>query len=201
MDKDDNLKTETAEEIAAEKGYLAEVKEEEVRASVISEYGFDEENDKERIDKLVAKEIGYKKTLSTAIGQKVNYRSKLGEFTKNPPKPAEQGDVSKQINAALEKERLEDMPYDDKIKSVIKKVAEINGVSVRNATSDPYVAALIEKYKKDKDAEDAALGRKNNDGKGGNNESIDSMPDFDMSTLEGRKKYDDWKAGMIQKGY
>jgi len=200
---------ETAEELEAEKEHLAEAKEDEIRDSIISEYGFDPEEDKERVDKLVARELSHKKNLSVAIKQKIGYRSKLGgdTSTKNPAKPDSQKEetpsVSDAVNQALEKERLEDMPYSDDIKEVIKQVASINKVSVKKAVNDPYVQSRIEQWKKDTDADEAALGRKDTTGKGGKGGDSDELvpPDFDLSTEEGRKDYDKWKGEMIAKGY
>ncbi len=202
MSVEDKSQIETPEEIAGEKAHLSEIKEEDIRTSVISEYGFDADKDKERIDKLVAKEMGYKKTISTAIGQKVKYRTKVTELAAKPPKSDDQGqDVNKIIDERLEKERLDDMPYSDDLKATIKKVAAINGVSVKIAKNDPYVATLIEKWQKDADAKDAALGRKNHNGKGGANSSDDlTPPDFDLNTPEGRKDYDKWKSDKIAGG-
>ncbi len=69
----------TAEELAAEQADLvtAQEKEEEVRAKVITEYGFDEVDDLERINKVVAKEMDSRKKLFAAIGQKIKYRTDL----------------------------------------------------------------------------------------------------------------------------
>ena len=46
----------TAEELAAEQVATQVPKEEEIRESIISEYGFDADADSERVDKLVAKD-------------------------------------------------------------------------------------------------------------------------------------------------
>lgn len=195
---------ESAEELEAEKGHLAEVKEDEIRANIVKDFGFDPEADKERIEKLVQKELGYKKTISTAIGQKVKYRTKVQEFDKkNPPKPKEgessSTDVDTKIEQALEKDRLESMEYPDDIKAIIKNVAEINKISVRKAVSDPYVQSRIEAWKKDSGADDAAAGRKNQNGGGSGADDLE-IPDYDLTTEEGRKKWDEWKKDQKAKG-
>lgn len=59
--------------------------EEEVREAVITEYGFDEEADVERIDKLVAKELDHDKKLSSAIGAKIKHRTEAEELKKKIP--------------------------------------------------------------------------------------------------------------------
>jgi len=199
-----NTQIESAEELEAEKGHLAEVKEDEIRANIVKDFGFDPEADKERIEKLVQKELGYKKTISTAIGQKVKYRTKVQEFDKkNPPKPKEgessSADVDTKIQAALEADRLEAMEYPDDIKAIIKNVAEINKISVRKAVSDPYVQSRIEAWKKDSGADDAAAGRKNQNGGGSGADDLE-IPDYDLTTEEGRKSWDQWKKDQKAKG-
>lgn len=199
-----NSQIETAEELEAEKGHLADVKEEEVRDSIIKEYGFDPEDDKERIDKAVARELGYKKTISTAIGQKVKYRTKLGEVSKVTPPEDKSKDKTPDVNALiderLERERLEDMEYPDDIKAVIKNVATINKISVKKAVADEYVQSRIAKWRKDSGADDAAAGRKNRDGGKGDSPEGDEIPDYDLTTEEGRKDWDKWKADQKAKG-
>jgi hypothetical protein len=64
----ENQNVPTAEELAAEQAGLVIPEEDEVRAKVVSEYGFDETADQEKIDKLVAREIEQAKRLSATIG-------------------------------------------------------------------------------------------------------------------------------------
>ena len=75
----------TAEELAAEQVATQVPKEEEIKASIIEEYGFDAEADVERIDKLVAKEIDNRTKLSAAIGQKIKHREAAAELAKKIP--------------------------------------------------------------------------------------------------------------------
>jgi len=200
MDPEKETQIETPEELEAEKTHLAEVKEDDIRASVIEEYGFDPEEDKERIDKLVSKELGYKKSLSTAISQKIKYREKSKSVV--PLHKQESGsdspDIDSKIESALEKDRLEAMEYPDDIKAVIKSVADINKISVRKAATDPYVQSRIEQWQKDTGADEAAVNRNDKGGKGGS--SDDEIPDFDLTTEEGRKDWDKWKEDQIKAG-
>lgn len=205
MDPEKETQIETPEELEAEKEHLAEVKEDEIRDSVVKEFGFDPEEDKERIDKLVAKEMGYKKNLSTAIGQKVKYREKANaNKSANPPKPEskedDSTDVDSKIEAALEKDRLEAMGYPDDINEVIKNIAKINKISVRKAAQDPYAQSRIETWKKDNGADEAAVNRNDKSGKGGSKAGDDEIPDFDLTTEEGRKSWDEWKEEQIKAG-
>lgn len=68
-----------AEELAVEQAATQVPKEEEVRAGIIEEYGFDPEADKERIDKLTKKELDNHERLSKAIGQKISWRDKANK--------------------------------------------------------------------------------------------------------------------------
>jgi hypothetical protein len=185
---------------------LAEVKEDEVRKSVVSEFGFNEETDKEKIEKAVAREMGPKKALNTAIRQKISHRTSFEEYKKsNPPKadppPSDKKkddgvDLDKKFNEEFEKRDLDAMEYPDDIKKVIQNAAKLNDISVRKAVSDPYVAAKIESWKKQKEADEAALSRNNNSG-GTDSGDFSVPPEVDLSTKEGREKYDQWKKGAI----
>jgi len=74
MEKITNLTPE--EEVKAQEA----PKEEEVREKVIEEFGFTEDDDSDKIDKLVEKEMEHSKKLSEAIGQKIKQRDKVKEL-------------------------------------------------------------------------------------------------------------------------
>lgn len=206
MDPEKTTQIESAEELEAEKQHLGEVKEDEVRASLIEEFGFDEEVDKERIEKMVSREIDSRKKLSSAIGQKIKYRTEYSKLKTNPSKADnssakyDEKDLDKRVNEKFEQRDLESMDYPDDIKKSIARIAKLEEISVRKAVSDPYVVAKIESWKKTKEAEDAALGR-NNRGGSKSSADIDNPPDVDMATEAGRAEYDKWRADMIKAGY
>ena len=195
----------TPEQIAAElAASQAVVKEEDVRAKVIEEFGFDPDIDQERIDKLVTKEVDNQKKLSAAIGQKIKHRTEAEELRKKlPPPPMEEKketpDVPSLVKAELEKRDLEALEYSDDLKKEIQRVANITGVSVRQAARDPYIVAKIADYEKAQKADEATITRTNRSG-GKKEFSLDSPPDVDMSTAEGRKTWDDYKAAMKKAG-
>lgn len=72
---DDQITQPTAEELAAEQQQVQLPKEEDIRAEIIEEYGFDADADAERIDKLTKKEMKAREDLSTAIRQKIKHRT------------------------------------------------------------------------------------------------------------------------------
>lgn len=106
-------------------------------------------------------------------------------------------DIDKRVQAALDKRDLDAMEYSDDIKKAIKRVAAINETSVKAAESDPYVQTLIEKWKKDKEATEAALSRNNKTG-GKAKFDPDHPPQFDFTTEKGRKEYDEWTEALIK---
>lgn len=187
--------------------------EEEVRGKVIAEYGFDEVSDAERIDKLTQERMGSHGKLMKAVRQKVELRDKLKAAKPNeqtPPKTVEQqqqapkvtdADVDKLVTKRMEERDLEDLNLPDDIAKEVKRVAEIQGISVRKAAKDPYIVSRIAEHEKQVKAEEAAITRKNNPTGGGKREFTTTPPEVDMSTEEGRNTHEEWKKWMKEKGY
>lgn len=206
----DELNKTSQEELIAEAEALKESKEEEIRANVINEYGFNEIDDAERIDKLVAKELKSKEMLSQAIGQKIKYREQLKTIVPPAPVAPKTPDVSldkvqETIKQTLEQRDLEALEYPDDIKAKIQNTAKVNGITVKQALRDPYIAFLIGENEKAQKAEEAAITRKPN-ASGKANYSIDEdPPEIDTSSPEAFKKsseeYEKYKAAMKAKGF
>lgn len=211
-EKKDVTVTVSEEEQKFESEALVEAKEEEVRAKIITEFGFDEVDDAEKIDKLVKKELDHSKKLSTAIGQKINWRTKATTpppLVTPPQTPAPKGmapeDVEKvvstKLSETLEQRDLEAMEYPENIKKEIQRIAKITNVSVKQAERDPYVITqFIEPWRKENKLDEATIS-KTNKHSGKRSDSFDKIPDFDMSTEKGRKDWEEWKDGMKKKGY
>lgn len=195
---DTNETVVTPDEAKAEEEALTEAKEDEVRAKVIADLGLSEDDNSELIDKVVEREIANRKKLSEAIGQKIKYRDAA---TKSKPAQQEKKDtqsfdpeaIRKQAETAalatLEQRDLEEMEYPDEIKAEIKRVAQVQGVSVRKAEKDPYIQHRIAEAVADNRVNEAAVTRTPKSTKA----ATDAKPDFDMSTEEGRKAFDEWK--------
>lgn len=187
------------DEQAVEQAVAQELKTEEVRAKIIEEFGFDEVDDAERIDKLVTKEMDSHKKLSTAIRQKIEWRTKAATAPKEEPaKPAietKKGpeDIEKVVNSTiaktLDQRDLESLDYPDEIKKDIQRIAQAQGISIKQAARDPYIVFKIDEHKKAEKAEEAAISRTNRSS-GKKSYSLDNPPDVDMSTEEGRKEWD-----------
>lgn len=153
----ENEKDVTKEELEAEHASLAEIKEDEIRESVISEYGFDETVDGKRIDKLVSKEVDSRKKLSKAIEQKIKYRT-LATENKPTPSPVktddDKGGLSEKDRFALFRA---DVHYDD-FEDVLD-YAKLKKVSVAEAVNSSFIKShLADQSEKRKSAEVANTG-------------------------------------------
>ena len=194
----------TPDEAQAEQEALAVAKDDEIRADVVSSLGLEENDDnREFIEKLVAREKENRGKLSTAIRQKINWREKA---TKAPTPPApnqprteqhqyDPDAVRKQtettVRAELEQRDLDEMEYSDEIKADIKKLAQLQGVSVRKAAKDPYIQHRIEQAKAAERPLEAGVPRTPH---AASARTEGQAPKFDMSTEEGRKAFKEWKT-------
>lgn len=116
---------------------------------------------------------------------------------KKPETAANPEEIRKQAQEAaraeLEARDLEELEHSDEIKEQVKKLAQLQGISVRKAAQDPYIKHLVEKETAAKRAAEAADNGARKGRKGGT--QIDtSKPldpqDFDLSTEEGRKEWE-----------
>ena len=198
------------EEQTAEEEATKEVQDEELRAKVAEDLGVDpeDEDQKELLDKIVAREKSHREKLSGAIKQKISWREKVQKASGKPKDKPEDGKgqdketpnvdelVDRKVDERLEARDLETLDLPDELKEEVKKLAKLKGISVRAASQDPYI-----KFKKDEmDREariTAATPKRSN--KGSYTPSVDpSKPlnpaDFDFNTEEGRKAWNDAKA-------
>lgn len=132
------------EELAAEQTALVLPKEEEVRAKIVEDTGFDPENedDKPRIDKLVKREMEQREKTSAAIRAKISYRDKLpkkeGE-KKVEPKPGEADkDLSTADFYALQEAKV---PYEDL--EEVKKASKLLGKSIADTLKDQTFIGIL----------------------------------------------------------
>jgi hypothetical protein len=191
------------EELAAETAALQESKEDDIRANIITEYGFDEVDDIERIDKLVAKEMGHKKELSKVISQKIGWRNKANEPKEAkviPPQDDKSPEIlDKAFDEKMDKRDLDKMDLPDDLKAEIQKISKNLEIPLSKALRDPYIVFKINEYEKENKTDEAAISRKNQSG-GKKVSSFENPPDVDMGTVEGRAKWDAWKEDQKKKG-
>lgn len=152
------------EELAAEQAQLQDVKEEEVRASIISEYGFDETADSERIDKLTAKELEHRKKMSQAIGQKIKWRTEATKAKDTPPQPKQEGEkkfeLSLKDTITLSKSNV----HEDDIDEVIE-YAKFKNIPIQEALKSTVVRATLaekEEFRKSAQATTTGTARRTN---------------------------------------
>ena len=183
--------------------------EEDVRENIITEFGFDEDTDSDRIDKLVEKEMDNSKKLSDAIGQKIKHRDRVKELENNGVKPPVKGEVKidddfdKKLDAKLqeklEMKSLDELDYSDDLKEEIDNLSKLKGVSIKQVLRDPYIVSRVEAFEKESETEEASISRSKKS-RGKKTFSMDTTPDCDMNTEEGRKEWADYKAEMIKAG-
>lgn len=141
MDTDNKV---SAEELAAEQVAVQVPKEEDVRAEIITEYGFDETVDGERIDKLVAKELESKKMLSKTIAQKIKHRTEAEELRKKsattptPTSKKEDGELSSKDIIAITKSGVHDDDLDE-----VLDYAKYKKISVGEALKSNVIVTLL----------------------------------------------------------
>lgn len=195
--------TPTPEELVADKEALAEAKAEEVRAKLVSDLGLsDDETNKPVLDKLVERELKYRKDFGNVVGKKIKFREELQKARTTTPPTEKKDQVSydpealrKQtedaVTARLEQRDLDEMDYPDEIKAQIKHVAQVQGISVRKAEKDGYIQHLLKEAVKAGKIDEATVSRTPRTTPAGKTEG--KMPTFDMSTEDGRKAFDQWK--------
>jgi len=202
--------TPTPEELETEQEALTEVGDDDLRSNVIESLDLEENDDnKELIDKFVAIEKENRTKLSKAIGQKIDWREKAKSNTQ--PKKQEENDsktaegldaesIRKQteetVKSQFDEEYLEDSDYSDDLKAEMRKIAKVNGTSVRSASKDSYIQHLINEEKSENQSAEAAnngTGERKS-GKDGSQGMPDKFtePTF-MMTEEGQKEYEEWE--------
>lgn len=193
----------TDEEIQEEAEAQAEVEEDEIREKIATDLGIeDDDQNKDLLDKLVARETDHRTKLSKAVGQKIKYRELAGGKKPANQKPPKQTDQTDPVEAArqaareeYDREYLEEKTYSDKVKDEIRKIAKIQNVSVRKAEQDPYIKHLIDEETRQQSVDDAAKnGRKTS--KSGTVIDVSKPLDvsqFDLSTEEGRAEWEEAK--------
>lgn len=185
----------SAEEIAADAEAQAEIEEGKIRESIVADLGIDDDDtNKDLIDKLVSRETDHRTKLSKAVGQKIKYRDGI-----KPPadksKKADPVDPEKLVEEKFMKRDLDEMDHSDSVKDQIKRIAQLQDISVRKAEQDPYIQHLIAEEARQKSVNDAA---KNGKGNSKTGTVIDvskplDVSQFDLSTEEGRTEYNEAK--------
>lgn len=204
----------STEEANAEAEAQQEVKDDELRAKVAQDLGIDPEDESELLDKIVAREKASHERLSGAIKQKISWRTKAqeaskksGDTGKGDSPSGDTGvafkpeDIDKRVEEKLAERDLKDMNLPEEIETLVRNVAKINGISVRDAAKDPYVVAKLSEVEKQKKLEGASP-KRGADGSVKISDIDYSKPlnpaDFDLNTEEGRKGWKEARAKRDQ---
>jgi hypothetical protein len=207
MDEKDKILQVTPEEAKAEEEAQAEVQEDELREKLASDFGIDpnDEKQKEFLEKLIDREKSHREKLSGAIKQKISWREKFKTTSKKPEgEPGKKTEketpnidelVDRKLNERLEARDLESLGLPDELKTEVKDLAKLKGISVREAANLPYIVSRKAEIERVKRIEAATPKRS---GSGSYTPSYDpSKPlnpsDFNMNTEEGRKAWKEAK--------
>lgn len=205
----DTTKEPTAEELAAEQTALAsseDSKKEEIKQELIKEFGWDETDNAAVLEKAIERELKSRKALATAIRQKIDRRNEANEL-RNAAKPADASktsdiDIDKKLDERLAQRDLEALDLPDNLKAEVKKVSTTLGISIKQALAEPYLDFKIKEHEKATKVDNATIGKSKGGGGGtSSNFDINTPPDVDMTTKEGREKWDAWKAEAKKKGF
>jgi len=204
---DDNLKP-TQEELQEEENALKESKVDEIRSSVIEKYGLEEGENDELIDKLTKDIVAQQKSFGKVVSQKKSWREKAlnsikKEGVKKEDKNLTPEEIRQQAESAIEekfiKRDLDDLEVSDTLKEEVKKLAKLKGLSIRQAFKDPYIAFLKTQEDNEKKLDKSIITGKKN----GKPTLVDptkalNPDDFDFSTAEGRKAWEDAKKAKTK---
>lgn len=142
----ENAVVESAEDIAAEQAAQQLPKREDVQAKVLTDFGFDAEADKDKIEKMTNERMENAERLHKTIGQKIKHRTAAEELRKKVPlaKPAEQErkdgeDTLSQTDMYV---LTSNAVHPDDVPEV-QKAAKILGKSIAETLLDPTFAPVL----------------------------------------------------------
>lgn len=184
------------EEIQADAEAQAETDESTIRADLASNLGIeDDEDNADLLDKLVARDAEHRSKLSKAVAQKIKYRDGKSKPPADKSKKADPVDAVKLVEEQFMQRDLDEMDHSDTVKDQIKRIAQLQDISIRKAEQDSYIQHLISEEARQKSVNDAAKNGKGNS-KSGTVIDVSKPLDasqFDLSTEEGRAEWADAK--------
>ena len=194
------------DEVKVEEEALKETPMEEIKKEMIEKFGLTEEDNSELIDKLVNDKLEERKKLGTAIKQKRSWREKYvsikpedekKEVKKETKKDFSQTDidalVEQKLNERFIEKEIESAELSDELKAEVKSYAALNKVSIKQALNSEYIMFQVNKAKEKAELEDASIDSKHDKAKTNKNFKDMEMTDFDVTTEQGRKDWDEYK--------
>lgn len=202
----------TPEERTAEEEAQKEVNEDELRDKLAEDYGIDAEKQPELLNKLVEREKLNRQRLSGAIKQKISWREKAQKPSETPKGNAggqgksqskETPDIDalfeQKFNERMEARDLEALGLPDDLRTEVKDLAKIKGISVREAANLPYIKSRKEEIERTERIKNATPTRS---GRGSNTVVVDPSkplnPD-DFKTSDGNIDVKAWNEAKAQR--
>jgi len=193
-DKVDETKEEVVKEFSAD----------QTREELVEKFNIeDNEDNTELLDSLVADKQAEHKKFSTAITQKISWRTKAQEaeekVEKKPKAPSAQAiseeELLKKVDARFEERDLKSNGLSDELTEKVKSYAKVNNVSVKEAIDSDYIKFELKGEDDKAKAEEASLGGKSKAGTK-KDYSTDAIPTFDMRTKEGKEDFKNWEEWL-----
>jgi len=186
------------EEDLTDEEEIKETGEDELRQEITEKYGLDELEQADLIDQLVEDHMEVKKKLSTAIKQKRKWREEAQK--KVPPKEEKSeekspSDIERLIDERFDQRELETSDLSDEIKKEVQAYAKARGIRIKSALDSEYIGFLKEKEEQKKKEEEASTSFKRKS-QAGRDFSKMSPKDFDLSTGEGQKEFEEYKKWL-----
>lgn len=158
------------EELREEEELSKKPSKEEVRAKVVEKYGLDEEDHEALIDSLTEDKLAEYEAKGKLIAQKRKWREEAKKPKEVPPIREKSNAIDPDellkkaeevVEQRFEKRDLDSLELPDEIKSEVQKIAKAQGISIRQAASDPYILFKKEQYEKEQKTNEAAISRNN----------------------------------------
>ena len=171
MENIQNTGEQDPKEKLAEEDALKVVADEEIRSQIVEKYGLNEDDNSELIDKIVEDKKEGHKELSTAIRQKIDWRTKAQTPKEIKPEvkpqepvktaqPISVEELDKRVDERFEERDLASMDLSDELKSEVKAYAKAKGTSYRQAVKSEYFNFIKGKEDERVKAEEASASSK-----------------------------------------
>ncbi len=189
-DKDPNLEEDNTSEIneLLESDELSEDMKKKIQTLTAQKQHFRE--------KAIDPETG--KPYKDLYTQSLQEGDKTPENEQEPSKKDDSQDVKKTVQQILDEQYLEDQDLPDPIKEKAKKLAKVEGIPIRQALKDDFIVAQVEEHQRQERASSGAADGSSRSVSSQSTEAPLDPANFDLSTEEGRKAWDEAKAARAK---
>jgi len=187
-----------SQEDLADEEEIKETEEDEVRQQIIEKYGLDEIEQPDLIDQLVEEYMETKKKLGTAIKQKRKWREEAQKKVSSKEEKSEEkspSDIERLIDERFDQRELDISDLSDELKKEVQVYAKVQGIRIKDALNSEYIGFLKGKEEQEKKEEEASTSFKRKS-QAGRDFSKMSPEDFDLTTEEGQKGFEEYKKWL-----